>query len=247
MTAALSVIASLALSTQAIAQNQSDATGAGSALTEKIRKTLQERLPNIAIEKVQPSQWPWLYEVITENEMFYVDGTGDYLFYGKVMDTRTRADLTTRRWNQLSQVDFSSLPLNLAIKHVKGDGSRKVAVFSDPHCPYCVRFEKSLQEMTNITVYTFLYPLESIHPGATQVAKHIWCAPDRAATWTAWMLNKKQPAALNCKADQVDTMVKLGEKLKVTGTPTLFFEDGHRIPGALDKDGLEAEFKSLQK
>jgi thiol:disulfide interchange protein DsbC len=211
----------------------------------RIQKTLQARLPKVAIAKVQPSQWPWLYEVLTEDEMFYVDTTGDYLFYGKVMDTRTRTDLTTRRWNELSKVSFDDLPLSLALKHVKGDGSRKIVVFSDPHCPYCVRFENTLQDVTNITVYTFLYPLESIHPGATETAKNIWCAPDRAATWTAWMVNKKQPAAMSCNAEQVATTVKLGEKLKVTGTPTVFFIDGHRVPGAMDKTQLEEEFKTV--
>ena len=122
----------------------------------------------------------------------------------------------------------------------------KIAVFSDPHCPFCVRFENTLQEVTNITVYTFLYPLESLHPGATDTAKNIWCAPDRAATWTAWMVNKKKPPAISCKADEVTTMVKLGEKLKVNGTPTIFFADGHRISAALDKDQLEAELKEVK-
>lgn len=213
----------------------------------RILKLLKERLPpQISLEKVQPSQWPWLYEVITENEMFYVDSSGEYLFYGKVMETKTRTDLTAKRWNELSKIEFNDLPLNLALKHVKGDGSRKIAVFSDPDCPYCVRLEKTLQEMTNITVYTFLYPIESLHPGATEKAKNIWCAPDRAATWSAWMLNKKQPAALNCKDDQVATTVKLGEKLKINGTPTIFFANGQRIPGALDKQQLEAELTIIK-
>lgn len=219
--------------------------GANNAGPAQVLKTLRERFPNIPIENVQPSQWPWLYEVITDSEMFYADVTGDYVFYGKVLDTRSRTDLTTKRWNELSQVSFDALPLDTAIKHVRGDGSRKVAVFSDPHCPYCVRLEKALAEMTNITVYTFLYPIESLHPGATATARNIWCSPDRAATWTAWMINKKTPPSVSCDASVVDSTVKLGEKLKVSGTPTLFFADGHRVPGFIGKDELEAEFKSV--
>lgn len=210
----------------------------------RIQKTLQTRIPRLTIEKVQPSQWPWLYEVITDGELFYTDATGDYLFYGKVMDTRTREDLTAKRWNDLLKVDFNSLPLNLALKQVKGDGSRKVAVFADPHCPYCVRFEKTLQDVTDVTVYTFLYPLESLHPGATEKSRQIWCAQDRQAAWSAWMLNKKEPAGGDCKTDQINTLVKLGERLKVTGTPTLIFEDGHRVPGSISKEQLEEEFSN---
>ncbi len=222
-------------------------SGAQDAKTDvaRIQKALQARLPKVTIEKVQPSQWPWLYEVVTDSELFYTDATGDYLFYGKVMDTRTREDLTTRRWNDLLKVEFKSLPLNLALKQVKGDGSRKVVVFADPDCPFCVRFEKTLQEVTNVTVYTFLYPLESIHPGAMAKSKRIWCAPDRQATWTAWMLNKKElPQASDCNTEGLNTLVKLGEKLKVTGTPTLIFEDGQRVPGSIDKDQLEEAFSS---
>lgn len=223
----------------------SGAQDAKTDTTTRIQKTLQTRLPKVTIEKVQPSQWPWLYEVITDGELFYTDVTGDYLFYGKVMDTKTREDLTAKRWNDLLKVDFNTLPLNLALKQVKGNGSRKLVVFADPHCPYCVHFEKTLQQVTNVTVYTFLYPLESIHPGATEKSKQIWCAKDRQAAWSAWMINKKDTPASDCKTDQLSTLIKLGEQMKVTGTPTLIFEDGHRVPGAIEKEQLEEEFSSM--
>lgn len=214
------------------------------ATLDRIQKTLQSRFPKVQIEKVQPSQWPWLYEVVTGDELFYVDNTGDYIFYGKVLDTRTKRDLTEARWNELTKADFNSLPFNLAMKLVKGDGSRKVAVFADPHCPFCVRFEKTLQDVTNVTVYTFLFPLENIHPGATDHAKQIWCSSNRQNTWTAWMNNKVEPPkSMACDTSALGTLLALGEKLKVTGTPTLIFEDGHRVPGAIDKDRLEDEFK----
>lgn len=235
----LSALMALGLTASTGAQDAKSDTAA------RIQKTLQTRLPKITIEKVQPSQWPWLYEVVTDGELFYTDATGDYLFYGKVMDTKTREDLTTKRWNELLKVDFNALPLNLALKQVKGNGSRKLVVFADPHCPYCVRFEKTLQEVTNVTVYTFLYPLESIHPGATEKSKQIWCAQDRQAAWTAWMINKKDTPAGACKTDQLSTLIKLGEQMKVTGTPTLIFEDGHRVPGSIDKEQLEEEFGTV--
>ena len=224
------------------AQAQSDK--ADPAMLDRIQKTLQSRFPKVQIEKVQPSQWPWLYEVITGDELFYSDSTGDYIFYGKVLDTRTKRDLTEARWNELTKADFNSLPLSLAMKLVKGDGSRKVAVFADPHCPYCMQFEKTLQNVTNVTVYTFLFPLENIHPGATEHAKQIWCSGNRQNTWTAWMNNKVEPPKnMSCDTSALGTLATLGEKLKVTGTPTLIFEDGHRVPGAIDKDRLEDEFK----
>jgi thiol:disulfide interchange protein DsbC len=210
-----------------------------------LQKTLQSRFPNIHIDKIQASQWPFFYEVVTDGELFYVDKTGDYLFYGKIMDTKTREDLTEKRWNALNQVDFNTLPFDLALKEVKGDGSRKLAVFADPHCPFCTRFLKTLGEVDNTTVYTFLFPLEGLHPGATDRAKKIWCAQDRNAAWHDWMLSQKETAAATCNTDQMNVIKQLGDKLKINGTPTLIFVDGHRIPGAIAKDDLEKEFKSL--
>jgi len=212
-----------------------------------LQKTLLARLPKIHIDKIQRSQWPFFYEVITDGELFYVDKSGDYLFYGKVMNTATREDLTEKRWNALNQVDFNTLPFDLALKEVKGDGSRKLAVFADPHCPFCTRFEKTLRDVDNVTVYTFLFPLEGLHPGATERAKLVWCAADRLTAWHDWMLNQKDTPATACNTDQMNTVKQLGEKLKVTGTPTLIFEDGSRVPGAIGKDDLEKQFKTLAK
>jgi len=217
------------------------------ATIANVQQTLQARFPKIHIDKIQASQWPYLYEVITDGELFYVDTTGNYLFYGKVMDTRTKEDLTEKRWNALNQVDFKSLPLELALKEIKGDGSRKLAVFADPHCPFCTRFIKTLGEMDNITVYTFLFPLEGLHPGATERAKLIWCAKDKVTAWHEWMLNQKDTPTTACNTEQMDIVKQVGDKLKINGTPTLIFEDGNRVPGAIGKDDLERTFKSLDK
>ncbi len=213
----------------------------------RILKILKSRMPPaMVIEKVQPSQWPWFYEVITNSEVFYIDSTGDFIFSGHVIDTKTLTDLTAKRWNEISGINFNDLPFSLAIKHVRGDGSRKIAVFSDPHCPFCIKLENTLQEMTNITVYTFLYPVETLHPGATETSKNIWCSPNRAVAWSDWMLKKKKPAAATCKADEVNTLVQLGQKLKINGTPTIYFSDGHNVAAALTKEQLEAELKAVK-
>lgn len=217
------------------------------SVAAKIRKTLEARLPNINIENIQPSSWPGLYEVVTDSELVYADASGDFLFVGNVMDTKTRNNLTEKRWNELLKVDFNTLPLDSAIRMVKGDGSRKLVVFSDPFCPYCIRFEKTLQDVDNVTVYTLLYPIESLHPGATAKSKQLWCNNDRLAAWREWMLSKKEPAAADCKGDPIAQLVAFGGKLKVNGTPTLIFADGHRVSGAIGKEQLEKEFAAAAK
>ncbi len=130
--------------TAASAQQPAAPAKTDSAAPARLEKTLKARFPQLTIKKVQLSQWPWFYEVTTDSELFYSDATGDYVFLGNILDTRNRVNLTEARWMQVNKIDFNELPLNLAMKLVKGDGSRKLAVFADPHCPYCVRFEQTL-------------------------------------------------------------------------------------------------------
>src|SRR5262249_34027851 len=141
--------------------------------------------------------------------------------------------------NERGRINFDSLPLNRAIKVVKGNGARKFAVFSDPDCPYCKALEKNLLPMTDYTMYVFLYPIASLHPDAPAKAHTLWCAKDRAAAWSAWMHEKKLSSADGCKGDPVDELQKLGQSLHIDSTPTLFFADGRRVAGAIPQDELE--------
>ena len=211
------------------------------AVSDDLKKNLQSRFPEIEIRSVSPSPIAEWYEVVTPNELVYTNGDGSLLFTGRILDTRTRDDLTARRWNAITAIDFNSLPLGLAIKAVRGNGSRKLAVFSDPHCPYCKRLEKELQNVTDVTIYTFLFPLEGLHPGAAATAHKVWCAENREEVWTAWMVQQVVPESGSCEKDPMATLAALGEKLGVTATPTLFFANGQRIAGAIPGAQLEQE------
>jgi thiol:disulfide interchange protein DsbC len=206
----------------------------------QITATLQERFPGIQIEHVTPvSQLSGMYEVVTANEIAYTDAHADFLFAGKLVDTRTHQDLTTQRWNELHKIDFDSLPFDLAIKTVRGDGSKRLAVFSDPDCPYCQQLETELQDLTGVTIYTFLYPLESVHPGAREKAVKIWCAKDQAAAWADWMVKRVPPQSDACKDEPMAKLQQLGAKLGINSTPTLYFADGMRSDGVMPRAQLE--------
>lgn len=206
-----------------------------------LQKRLAERFPDIKVERVGPSILPGLYEVVTPSEIVYSDAEGDHLVLGQIVDVKTRENLTQRRWNEINKVDFNSLPFQQAIKIVKGQGRRKVAIFEDPFCPYCRELEGSLQGLDDVTLYIFLYPLEGLHPGATEAARDIWCASDSAAAWSNWMLNKKAPPVAACKETPIESLAAVGDKLRINSTPTMFFPDGSRIPGAIAADKLESK------
>lgn len=209
--------------------------------TAVIKETLQSRFKDVEIIDVRPSQIPGIYEVFTGDSIVYSDPTGNYVFVGSLMDTRTRSNLTNDRVNERNAVAFETLPLGQAIKVVKGNGKRRVAVFSDPDCPYCKQLERTLANLNDTTVYVLLYPITSLHPDAANKAHAIWCSKDRTATWLGWMREQQAPKTVSapCKDDPVGSLHALGEKLYISSTPTLMFPSGKRISGALPAEQLE--------
>jgi len=185
-----------------------------------------------------------LYEVVVDAEVVYVDERVNYLVAGNAFDLRTKENLTAKRKEDVTRIDFKTLPLQLAVKTVRGSGSRVLAVFEDPNCPYCKRFEKSIASLTDTTIYTFLYPILSHDPSAADdsypKSKSIWCAPDRGLAWSQVMLEGKHLAAApEACQHPLEEILALGQKLHITGTPTLVFSDGRRAPGAISLEQVE--------
>lgn len=210
-----------------------------------IRKNLTERLPNLPkIDEVRATPMKGLYEVrVNHSEIFYTDAQGNYLIDGSLIDTRARSNLTEERQNKLTAISFKDLPIKDAFTLVRGNGKRTIAVFEDPNCGYCKRFERDLLKVNNITVHVFLYPILSAD--STEKSKNIWCAKDKGESFLDWMTKDVNPTKANCDASAVDRNVELGRKLRITGTPTIFFTDGSRVPGAIGVDRLEKMLADL--
>jgi thiol:disulfide interchange protein DsbC len=211
-----------------------------------VRKLIEPRLGEEAkLDSVTKTPYGGLYELRTGNEILYTDEKAQYLFVGRVLDSKTLQDYTKARQDDLNKIKFSDLPLESAMKTVKGNGKRVIAVFEDPNCSYCKRFTQTLQDIDNVTVYTFLYNILS--PDSAVKAKNIWCSADRSKAWDEWMLSGKAApeAAASCNTPN-DKIFALGQKMHITGTPTLFFKDGTRVPGAIDGKALEARLAAIK-
>ena len=206
-----------------------------------IRKNMAARIPQFkAIDEIRTSPIPGLFEIrVNGTDIFYTDAQANYLIQGDLIDTKQRRNLTEERVNKLSAIKFDTLPLKDAITIVRGNGKRKLAIFEDPNCGYCKRFERDLQNVDNVTIYMFLYPI--LGADSTEKSKAIWCAKDRNAAWQDYML-RDQPApaaAAMCDASAIARNVEFGRAHKITGTPTLLFSDGTRVPGAIDSKQVE--------
>ena len=204
-----------------------------------IRKNLLERLPNLPkIDEVRTTPMAGLYEIrVNGSEIYYTDAQGTYLIQGNLIDTKARRNLTEERVEKLNAINFDSLPLKDAFVMTRGDGKRKIAVFEDPNCGYCKRFERDLQKVDNVTVYLFLYPI--LGADSVEKSKAIWCASSKTTAWQDWMVRDVTPPAASCDAAAITRNVEFGRKYKITGTPTLIFADGTRVPGAINAQQIE--------
>ena len=210
----------------------------------KIRRVVEAALGGARVEGVQPAPVPGLYEVRFQSrggpQVVYTDAEANYIIQGSVFDTRRRENLTEERLNKLSAIRFSSLPLDIAVKVQRGNGKRVLAVFSDPYCPACRQFEKTLAQMDDITIYYFMFPV--IRPELADHSRAVWCSADRAKAWLA-LAARAKPEVPKGSADcdtPVERVLELGRSLGVNSTPTLFFTTGERARGGMHLPDLRA-------
>jgi thiol:disulfide interchange protein DsbC len=219
---------------------------AQTAQEASLKKIVESRLGDDAkVDSITKTPYAGLYEVRIGGDILYTDAKGDFLFVGRVLDAKTHQDYTKARVDEINKIKFTDLPLDSALKMVKGNGKRVIAVFEDPNCGYCKRFRQTLNQMDNVTVYTFMYNILS--EDSAVKSKNIWCSADRVKAWDDWMVNGKAApnATANCSTPN-EKIFALGRKLKITGTPTIFFADGTRIPGAVDTTTLESKLASIK-
>ncbi|MFN0039731.1 MAG: DsbC family protein [Burkholderiales bacterium] len=215
---------------------------AESAEFAELREILSQRIPDMTLGEIRKLPHADLYEVqVNGYDVFYTDRGGNIGVRGSLVDLNARVNLTDRRKQELMVVDFSALPLDQAITKVKGNGSRKMAIFSDPDCPHCKRLERELADVTDATIYIFLYPLAQLHPDAPRKARAVWCAPQPAKAWDELMLEGREPAAPpdDCHAP-LGVIAEWARKLWIAGTPGIVFENGRLVPGVIARSKIEA-------
>lgn len=216
----------------------------GGKSPEQLKEQIKKEIPGVDnIDAINSTPINGVSEVVVGRKIFYVTNDGKYFIFGNIIDVASKQSLTEQRTQELNKIDWNKLPLDLAIKEVNGNGSRKIAVFSDPECPYCQMFEKQVAPLLkDTTIYTFLFPLP-MHKEAKPDSIKIWCSKDRTATWTAWMRDKKPlPTDTSCDTSGLEKAIKFGQDVaQIEGTPAIILENGQLLPGMLPADQLMAQ------
>ena len=211
-----------------------------------IKAALQKKFPDIAIEGVIKTPMAGIYEVYANGQLIYTDEKVAYLFTNaNLIDTDKKVNLTEERMSRLTAIRFDQLPLDLAFKKVKGKGTRKLAYFGDPNCGYCKKFEQDLAKIDDVTVYVFLYPV--LGPDSLAKSKSIWCSKDRVKAWDDQLVNGIAPTASGGCDTPIEKILAFGRQKNISGTPTLFFTDGQRVPGAIPVDQIEQRLVAAAK
>jgi thiol:disulfide interchange protein DsbC len=215
--------------------------------SEAVKKLVGPKLgADVTVDSVTKTPYSGLYEIKIGGDIFYTDEKANYLFLGNVIDLKTKKNLTKDRIDDINKVDISKLPLELAIKQVKGNGKRQLVIFEDANCGYCKKLRKELQKLDNVTIYTFMYDILS--PDSAVKSRNVWCSGDPATAWNELMVNGKSApdAPATCMTDPHEKVLKLGQELRITGTPTIFYKDGTRTPGYVDIAKIEEKLASIK-
>lgn len=212
-----------------------------------IKKNIEARFPGAKVDSVAKSPIKGIYEVLVDgSQIIYADEKGDYVLTGDMLETASRRNLTKEKIDKMSEVKFDTLPLDQAVKVVKGEGKRRMAVFSDPDCPYCRKLEQELAKLDNVTIYNFIYPLP-MHADAGRKGRLVWCSADPAQAWLDLMLKGKLPEGKDDCANPIEANLALGQKLNVQGTPAIILSNGKRLPGMVPADKLNAMLNEAGK
>lgn len=211
--------------------------GMAAASEATVKQAMQKKYPGVPVESVARTPIAGIYEVFAGGEVFYADENVNYLIVrGRLIDVARRTDITEERLRALTAVKFDQLPLDLAFRKVQGKGTRKLAYFSDPNCPFCKKIEPSLAKLENVTIYIFLYPV--LGQDSYEKSRAVWCSKDRVKVWDEMMLNGNPPKTVGTCDTPIEKILAFGRQQGINGTPTLFFADGRRVTGAIPEEQI---------
>lgn len=206
----------------------------------QLEKKLQNYYPDIKIESITPSPLKGIYEVYMGGRLLYTDENGQYVIFGDMLDLTNKINLSAQHRQSLQRLDVNKLPLDQAIKHVRGNGKRTLYLFSDPLCSYCQQLEQQMTSVEDVTVYLFLLPLRNVHPQSEEVATRIWCSAEQFEAWEDFVLHRQIPKAANTCKNPIEANIKLAKHLDIEGTPAYFLSNGEALFGLRTADQMNA-------
>ena len=207
-----------------------------------VKTNLNQLHPKLKIENIQTTEMKGIYSGLMDNQVVYMGEDAQHILIGSMFRLSDQKNITKDLVLKQNSIDWKKLPLQDAVKIVRGNGKRQIAVFSDPNCPYCKQLETELNKLNNVTIYTFIYPIKT---QSVAISKQIFCELDPALAWSNLIGKGIQPRSTKACANPVERNLNLGKSLGLNGTPTIIFSNGFKAMGAYPALEIEKIWKEL--
>lgn len=207
-----------------------------------VKTNLTQLHPKLKIENIQTTEMKGIYSGLMDNQVVYMGEDAQHILIGSMFRLSDQKNITKDLVLKQNSIDWKKLPLQDAVKIVRGNGKRQIAVFSDPNCPYCKQLETELNKLNNVTIYTFIYPIKT---QSVAISKQIFCESDPALAWSNLIGKGIQPRSTKACANPVERNLNLGKSLGLNGTPTIIFSNGFKAMGAYPALEIEKIWKEL--
>lgn len=175
-----------------------------------------------------------VWQVKLNNGFVYLLQDGQYALLGDLIDLKTGQNVTEQARGALTRKAMDRFSDDqLVVYQPTGETKATLNVFTDTACPYCRKLHSELPQLlaAGIRVRYFPYPRGGKTGPAYQVMRSVWCASDRnqAMDDAKKDRNSGLPAGDCALADAVDRGYETGNEIGVTGTPTLYRENGEKL------------------
>lgn len=214
---------------------------------EEAGKVLGKVVDNVVGVVQGPFPGIWEVDVARNGKTYpiYLDYSLKYLFNGQFIRLGDMANLTGERYADLNRVDVASIPLKDAIRVGSPSAKKKVIVLTDPTCPYCVKLHgeirKAAAKDADVAFFVMPYPRNRNDQATYRKCLAVVCSKSEKLLDDAYAGKEVPPAA--CKTDAVDETMRLADRLKIQGTPTMILPDGRMVSGYMETEALLALLK----
>ena len=212
------------------------------ANVDTVKTNLTKQHPNLKIENIQATEMKGIYSGSMDGQVVYVGEDTQHILIGSMFRLSDQKNLTKDLMLKQNSIDWKKLPLQDAVKTVRGNGRRQIAVFSDPNCPYCKQLETELSKLNDVTIYTFIYPIKT---QSIAVSKQVFCEKDPALAWSNLIAKGIQPSSKKTCANPIERNLSLGKSLALNGTPAIIFSNGFKVMGAYPAQEIEKMWQEL--
>jgi len=204
----------------------------------KLKKNLATMFPQGTDYKISKTPVPGLYEVDFDNSFVYITADAQYAVKGDIINMLTNANLTDNKRASGRLKSMAVITDKDVITYPAKNRKTTVTVFTDIDCSYCRKLHADMKGYhgQGIEIRYVFYPRAGRGSNSHQKATSVWCADDQRKALD-FIKSGRKIETRHCDTPIVKH-IEVADKLGISSTPTLMFEDGTVMPGYIPPSRL---------